>query len=89
MDLKVLENEKDKLRIEIGDTTFVNLLNERLWAENESAKKFEYSTFSIDHPYLSKPVLTVKGTNPEKIVLEAIDSIRKDIDILKKQVGKK
>lgn len=89
MQIKVLEDEKNKMRVQINDTTFVNMLNERLWIENESTKSFDYSSFTIDHPYLSQPVLSVKASNPSKTITSAAESILKDIEALKKQVSRK
>ena len=89
MEINVKENEKNMIKVEMSDLTFVNLLNERLWEENESVKSFDYSSFSIDHPYMAKPVLIVKSANPSKAVLDATDYIISDVESLKKQLGKK
>jgi len=89
MNIRILEDEKNKIVVEIPDTTFVNMLNERLWAEHGESKGFDYSSFSIDHPYLAAPVLKAKATNPSKIIADAAESILKDIEACRKQLGKK
>jgi len=82
MKIDILENEKDMMKIELHDNlTFVNLLNERVW---DSKPKF--STFAQDHPYLANPVLTVKGTNPKKMIVDAAEQIVTDAKELKKQL---
>ena len=82
MKIDVLEREKGKLKIEIHDNlTLVNLLNENLWKQ-----KIKYAAYSVDHPYLSKPVLTVSSTNPKKAVLDAAEQIINDVKELRKKV---
>jgi DNA-directed RNA polymerase subunit L len=81
MKIEILENEGDKIKIEIHDSvTLVNLLNEMVWKQ----KGVDFSAYSQKHPYLSKPVLVVKGKNPKKIVLEATEQIIEDVKELKK-----
>ncbi len=81
MKIKVIENEKDKLKVEVDDLTFVNLLNDRIWQQNVG-----WSAYAVDHPYLSKPVLTVKAKNPQKACTDAAEQIIKDVASLKKKI---
>jgi len=82
MKIDVLKREKDKLKLEIHDNlTLVNLLNEKLWKQ-----KIKYSAYAVDHPYLSKPILTVSSTNPKKAVLDAAENIINDVKELRKKV---
>jgi len=83
MNITVLENEKDKLKIDIDDLTFVNVLNEVIW--NQDRASLDYAGYSIDHPYLANPVLVVKSRNPKKTVIDAAEQIIKDVNALKKQ----
>ena len=78
--MKILESDKNKIRIEIDDKTFVNLLNDKIW---EILKTSGYSAYNIDHPYLSNPVLIVKSDNPKKTMLTAADNIVSDIKALR------
>lgn len=80
MKIEVLENEKEKIKIEVADVTLVNLLNENIWKE-----KVEFSAYNIDHPYLSKPVLVVKSKNPKKSVVDAAERILEDVKAARKQ----
>ena len=83
MKIDIIQNEKDRMKVELHDNlTFVNLLNDFIWAQ----KSLEYSSYVVDHPYLSKPVLTVKGTNPKKLALDAAQQIIADCKELKKQL---
>jgi len=75
MDIKILEKDNEKAKLEINDLTFVNLLNERIWQQ-----KIDYSAYAVDHPYLSKPILTIKGKNIKKILTDATQSIIKDAE---------
>lgn len=81
MKITVLEKDDDKLKIEMDDLTLVNLLNENIWK-----KKVKYAAFSVDHPYLSKPILIVKGTNPGKIMLDAAGQVIDDVEELRKKI---
>jgi DNA-directed RNA polymerase subunit L len=83
MKVNVLENNKDKLKIEVETVTLANLLNEGIWKQ-----KVDYSAYNVDHPYLSKPVIVIKGGNPKKALFDAADQILKDVKDMKKQVTK-
>lgn len=83
MKIEVLENEKDKLKVEIHDnTTLVSLVNENLWLQ-----KVEVAAFKVDHPYLSKPVLLVKSKNPKKSLLDATEQVIDDVKDLRKKLA--
>lgn len=75
MKLELLESKKEKWQLEIEgeDHTLLNLLREKSW--DEGAKQ---SSYMIKHPYLSKPVITVIGANPKKILADAAQSIIND-----------
>lgn len=83
MKVEVLEDEKEKLKIEIHDnTTLVSLVNENLWQQ----KGIESAAFKVDHPYLSKPVLLIKSKNSKKALLDAIEQVVEDVKELRKKV---
>lgn len=82
--MKILENDKEKLKIEIEDLTFINVLNETIWAQ----KGVEFSAYSVEHPYMSKPVLLVNGKNPEKTIKDAANQIKENVQDLKKKWDK-
>ncbi len=83
MNVKLLEKSKDEIKLEVDDLTLVNLINERLWKE-----KIDYSAYTIDHPYLSIPVLTVKSKFPSKSLINAAQSVIEDVKELKKQASR-
>lgn len=82
--IKVLENEKDRIKIDIDDLTLVNILNDNIW----SSKGISYSAYKIEHPYLSNPVLYVKGSNLRKRIIDAAEKVISDAESVKKQLGK-
>ncbi|MBS3053794.1 MAG: hypothetical protein J4469_04815 [Candidatus Aenigmarchaeota archaeon] len=80
MKIEIIENEKEKIKIEVPDVTLVNLLNENVWKE-----KIDFAAYNIEHTYLSKPVLVVKSKNPKKTVVDATERIIEDVKALRKQ----
>ena len=82
MELRILEEKDDLLKVEVDDVTLVNLLNERIWKQ----RGIEFSAYKIEHPYLSKPVITVRSKNPKKALIDAADQIIDEVDVLKKKV---
>ena len=82
MELRILEESEDMLKVEIGDVTLINLLNEKIWKQ----RGIEFSAYNIEHPYLSKPVITVRSKNPKKTLVDAADRIIDDVDALRKKL---
>lgn len=72
MKLEVLENEKEKMKVElIGETdTLANLLREKLWAEGA-----QQAAYMKEHPYLSTTKVIVHGKNPKKLLENAAQAI--------------
>ena len=68
MELNVLENKPGKLKIEvIGEThTLLNLVTEYAWLA-----KAKQASYTIKHPYLSNPELTVFSANPKRTLTDA------------------
>jgi DNA-directed RNA polymerase subunit L len=68
MDLKIIENKKDRLKIEVrGEShSLLNILRENAWASG--AKDASYF---IEHPYLSEPKIIVKSNNPKRTLTSA------------------
>ncbi|MDI6720976.1 MAG: hypothetical protein QMD85_01205 [Candidatus Aenigmarchaeota archaeon] len=82
VEIKVLEQEKDKLKIEINDnSTIISMINERIWDQ----KGVDVSAFRTGHQYLDKPVLVVRGKDTGKAVISAAEDIIEDIKSLRKQ----
>lgn len=83
MEIEVLENDDEKLKIEVKDNlTLINLINENLWKQ----RGLDYAAYAQQHPYISKPVLLVKGRNPKKALVEAAERVVEDVKDLRKQL---
>lgn len=70
MKLKVITQEKNKLKIEIiGEThTFCNALRKELWNDDD----VKVAGYNIEHPLVANPVLTLETDKKDaKKVLEA------------------
>ena len=74
MELKSVSKGKDSLKIEVtGEShTFLNLLREKAWQSG-----CDQASYSIQHPYMSNPVIKIKAMNPVKVLA---DSCQKIID---------
>ncbi len=83
MNVEVVEESDEKLKLKIEDLTFINLLNENIWKQ----KSVDMAAYNVEHPYLSQPVLVVRSKNPKKTVLDAAEQILDDIKELKKKVA--
>mgnify|MGYP001577442634 CR=1 FL=1 len=79
--MKILEQKDNKLKIEVSDLTFVNLLNETMWKQT-----IDYAAHYRDHIYLAKPVLVVSSKNPKKTMLDAAETIIENVKELRKKV---
>jgi DNA-directed RNA polymerase subunit L len=76
MDIKIIENKKDSLRVEIHGTdhAMMNLLRGKL----ESGKEVDFSTYSEPHPLLDGFVVTVKGKDSEASFKKALAELKAD-----------
>ncbi len=81
--MKVLKEDGGTLIIEVEDLTLANLINENLWKQ-----KIDYAACNVAHPYLAKPVITVKAKNPAKAIKEAAEQALSDVQELKKKFAK-
>ena len=84
MKIKILEEDKEKLKLEIDDLTFINLLNDRIWQQ----RGLDLASYAVEHPYLSKPVLIVRSKNPKKSMIDAAEQIIEEIKDLRKKLKK-
>ncbi len=68
MKLDVLESGKNKLKLAVhGEThTLMNILRENCWKE-----KANQATYTMEHPYLSDPYITVRSDDPKKTLKSA------------------
>ncbi|MBT4334741.1 DNA-directed RNA polymerase subunit L [archaeon] len=84
MELKILESEKNLLKIELigEDHTLVNLLRHELWSDSH----IKVSGYNIAHPQVSNPVMVIETDgkeDPKKALISAIERVQKvDKDLL-------
>jgi len=75
MEVKILDETKDSLDVEIDNLTIVELL--RVYLNKQSGTKM--AAWKRDHPTKS-PVLHIEGPNPKKLLRDAIKQIEKEVD---------
>ena len=84
MEIKVLEEKKNKLVLEItGEThTICNAIVKELWND----KHVKSAGYRIDHPLTNRPNLLVEtdGADPKKTLSSAIKKLTKVADDFKK-----
>ena len=88
MKTKILESKKDLLKVEFNknDEGFLSLIKKYLWQD----KATELAGYSIDHPEVGKPVfvLRTKGKAAKLVWNNALDSAKKDLDEVSKDIKK-
>lgn len=75
MEIKILKDDKNELKVEIGSLTIVELI--RVYLNNDSSVKF--AAWRREHPS-KNPVLHIKtsGKVAKKALQDAITSVEKD-----------
>lgn len=77
MEIKVLENEKNRLRFEmIGEThTLANFITKELWSESDVT----VSGYNLKHPQTGQVCLLIETTkkDPKKVLLETLVTLKK------------
>lgn len=89
MEIKVLEESKNKLIIELEgeDHTLANLLKKELW-NDEHVKT---SGYSVEHPLIGRPKIVVETDgkeSPRDALKAASERLSKENDKFKKAVAK-
>ncbi|MBN2202951.1 MAG: DNA-directed RNA polymerase subunit L [Candidatus Aenigmarchaeota archaeon] len=76
MNVKVLENENEILKLEFEDETetITNVLATQVWNEGGEAAAVR------EHPFIEKPKLVVKGKNPEKLLLKSTKALQEQCE---------
>ena len=84
MELKLIEEDKEKLKIEIKGEghTFCNLLRDELWND----KSVKAAGYAIEHALMGEPRLLIEASNPVKALQGAIDRLRKKNDEFRSMV---
>jgi DNA-directed RNA polymerase subunit L len=84
MEIKVLEEKKNKLVISVeGEThTLCNALVKELWAD----KHVKSAGYRVDHPLVGIPsvMLETDGADPRKTISAAVKRLKKASDAFKK-----
>ena len=87
MELKVIEESKNKLVFELsGEThTFGNALKQEL----KLVKGVEIATYKIDHPLVGVPkfLIETKGIEPRAALKEALKTLKKSVKEFQKEVA--
>ena len=89
MELKILENKKNRIVVEIkGEThTFCNAIKKELWND----KHVRAAAYRISHPFVGVPTLIVEtdsAETPKKALLEASKRLQKNFDKFKSEFSK-
>ncbi len=81
MNVKVLEDEKEKLLLEFNDETetITNLLASQVWEENGKAAAVR------EHPFIENPKLVIIGRNPKRLLKKASASLEGQCEDLKEE----
>ena len=68
MKMKVVENKKDKMTVEVEEVshTILNVIRENAWKAGATQ-----ASYMIKHPYLSTPKMTISAKNPKKVLTDA------------------
>lgn len=87
MEIKILEEEKSKLIIEIEgeDDTFCNTIKDELHKD----KDVKIASYKIPHPLKKKVTMQVEGKDPKKSLVEAAKRVKKNADDFGKAFAKK
>lgn len=85
MEIKILNNSKQEIELEIGCLTIAEIL--KVYLNKDSA--VDFAAWKREHP-TKAPVLKIitKGKTAKKAVNDAILAIEKDIDNLSKDFSK-
>jgi DNA-directed RNA polymerase subunit L len=77
MDIKILNESKDEMEVEVGSLTLVELL--RVYLNKDSNVTF--AAWKRDHPS-KNPVLKVNAKDVKKAINSAIEAAIKDLDLV-------
>ena len=85
MELKILEEKKNKLVFELKDEnhTFCNALKQELWND----KHVKSASYDIAHPLIGIPKFVIETDNsekPKKALIEAAKRLKNTTDKVKK-----
>ena len=81
MNVKVLENEKESLKLEFEDETetLTELLATQVWIEGGEAAALR------EHPFIEKPKLFTKGKKPTRLLVKSSTALQEQCDEFKEE----
>lgn len=81
MNIKLLEDDKEKLKIEFVDETETlgQVLATNIWKGGGEAASMR------DHPFLENPKIVVMGKNPKRLLKKAATVLEADCDEFKQE----
>jgi len=81
MNIKVLENKKEKLLLEFEDETetVTNLLSTQVWKSGGEAAAIR------EHPFIENPKLVVMGKNPKRLLTKSSTALEEQCDEFKEE----
>ena len=80
--LNILKNEKNKLVVELDDTTLACVLSDYV----SRIRGVKFATFIKEHPYLEHPKILISASNPLNAFREGIRKLITDIEKLESQI---
>jgi DNA-directed RNA polymerase subunit L len=84
MNIKVIEDTKEKLTIEFEDETetITNVLATQVWQEGGEAAALR------EHPFIEKPRLIVMGSGAKKLLEKASTALQEQCEEFKEEFGR-
>lgn len=81
MNIKILENEKERMKIEFLDETetLTQILATNVWNEGGKAASVK------EHPFLENAKLVISGKNPKRLLKKAATLLEADCDDFKEE----
>jgi len=81
MNIKVLEENKEMMKIEFEDETetLTHLLATQVWKEGGEAAAIK------EHPFIENPKIVIMGSNPVKILDKASTSLEEECEDFKEE----
>ena len=79
MKVTVIENKKDKLKVEVQgeSSTLTSVIAKQVWEEGGEAAAVR------DHPFLKEPAILVMGSNPKGKLEKAAKKVEKQCEEFK------
>ena len=76
MEIKILEETKNRIKVEVKDEshTLLNALRSELWHSRDT----KVAGYRLEHPLISNPILVIEAEDkPRNVLLETINRLKK------------